>query len=359
MVRLADIPEWEREHMLDKIPVMPRFGLSPWVAGRWRVCAAASLAACAVSVVTSAQAQSSAAPFPSKPVRFIVPFPPGGGADLIGRVLGQKLADKWGQQVVIDNRAGAGGNIAAELAAAAPADGHTIYQFNIANAIAASLYKKLNYDPVRGFEAVTLLAKSPFILVVHPSVNAHSLQELVALAKAQPGKLTYASSGNGGPSHLAAEMLKSMTAITMTHVPYKGVAPVMNDLLAGQIQLTFTVPGSGMPYVRAGRLRALAVTTDKRSGVVPDIPTIAESGVPGYDMATWYAVVVPAGTPRPVIGKLHADIAQALQLPDVRERLVAVGADVISSTPEQLRDFIRSEIVTLGRLVRLSAAKVD
>jgi tripartite-type tricarboxylate transporter receptor subunit TctC len=322
----------------------------PRVLGARQLCAMVGVAACTLSAATETQAQSPAMPFPNRPVRFIVPFPPGGGADVIGRVLGQKLTDKWGQQVVIDNRAGAGGNVAAELAAAAPADGHTLYQFNIANAIAPSLYKKLKYDPVRDFDAVTLLAKSPFILVVHPSVHARNVQELVALARAQPGKLTYASSGNGGPSHLAAEMLKAKTRIQMTHVPYKGVALVMNDLLAGQIQLTFTVPGSGMPQVRAGRLRALAVSTARRSNVVPELPTIAESGVPGYDTATWYAVVVPAGTARPIIGKLHADITQALQLPDVGNRLVALGADIIGSTPEELREFIRSEIVTLGRL---------
>lgn len=297
--------------------------------------------------------------YPARPVRFIVPFPPGGGADVIGRVLAQKLTEQWGQQVVIDNRAGAGGNIAAELAAAAPADGHTIYQFNIANAIAASLYKKLNFDPIKDFSPVTLIATSPFILVVHPSVKAGNVQELIALAKVQPGKLSYASSGNGGPSHLAAEMLKSMAGIEMNHVPYKGIALVMNDLLSGQIQLTFTVPGSGMPQVKAGRLRALAVTTGKRSAVVPDLPTMAEAGVPGYDTATWYAVVAPAGTPRPVIHKLHADFTQTLKLPDVRERLAATGADIVGNTPEQLAEFIKSEIVKLGRLVKLSGARVD
>ncbi len=314
----------------------------------------------AFAVLPHAAAQSNAtSAFPVRPVRFIIPFPPGGGADVIGRVLAQKLADRWGQQVVIDNRAGAGGNIGAEIAAAAPADGHTLYQFNIANAIAPSLYKKLNYDPVKDFSAVTLLASAPFILVVHPSLKANNVQELVALAKAQPGKLSYASSGNGGPSHLAAEMLKSMTGIQLNHVPYKGVALVMNDLLAGQIQLTFTVPGSGMPQVRAGRLRALAVTTARRSAAVPGVPTIAESGVPGYDTATWYAVVVPAGTPRPVIGKLHTDLTQALNLPDVRERLTGVGVDLIGSTPEYLAGFIRTEIIKLGQLVKLSGARVD
>ena len=215
------------------------------------------------SELAHAQKGSAALVFPARPVRFIVPFPPGGGADVIGRVVGQKLSDKWGQQVVIDNRAGAGGNIAAELAAAAPPDGHTLYQFNIANAIAVGLYKKLNYDPVKDFSAITLIGSSPFILVMHPSVKAVSVQEFVALAKAQPGKLSYASSGNGGPSHLAAEMLKSMTGIQLNHVPYKGIATVINDLLSGQVQVTFTVPGSGMPHVRSGRLRALGVTTAK------------------------------------------------------------------------------------------------
>ncbi len=300
-----------------------------------------------------------AAPFPNRPVRFIVPFPPGGGADVIGRVLSQKLTEKWGQQVVIDNRAGAGGNIAAELAAAAPPDGHTIFQFNIANTISPSVYKKINFDPVKDFSAVTLLASSPFILVTHPSVKATTVQELVALVKSQPGKFSYSSSGNGGPSHLATEMLKTMTGIQLTHVPYKGVALAMNDLLAGQVQITFTVPGSGLPHIKTGRLRGLAVTTAKRSAIVPDLPTIAESGVPGYDTSTWYAVVVPAGTPRAVISKLHADMTQALQLPDVRERLMGVGADLVGSTPDYLAEFIKTELAKWSRLVKFSEARID
>ncbi len=297
--------------------------------------------------------------YPTKPVRFIVPFPPGGGADVIGRVISQKLSDKWGQQVVIDNRAGAGGNIAAELAAAAPADGHTIYQFNIANAISPGLYKKLNYDPMKDFSAVTLLGSSPFILVVHPSVKAATLQEFIALVKAQPAKFSYASSGNGGPSHLATEMLKSMAGIQLTHVPYKGVATVINDLLSGQVQVTFTVPGSGLPHIKTGRLRGLAITTAKRSAVVPDLPTIAESGVPGYDMSTWYAVTVPTGTPRPIIAKLHTDMTQTLQLPDVRERLIGVGADLVGSTPEFLAEFIKTEIAKWARVVKQADVRID
>ena len=317
------------------------------------------VAALAVLLAQSVFAQSAKAAFPVRPVRFIVPFPPGGGADVIGRVLGQKLADKWGQPVVVDNRAGAGGNIAGELAAAAPADGHTLYQFNIANAIAVGLYKKLNYDPVKDFSAVSLLASSPFILVVHPSLKATNVQELVTLAKAQPGKLSYASSGNGGPSHLATEMLKAMTGIQLSHVPYKGIALVINDLLAGQVQVMFTVPGSGMPHVRTGRLRALAVSTAKRSAVVPDIPTIAESGVPGYDTSTWYAVVAPAGTPQLIIKLLHADFVQALQLPDVRERLTGLGADLIGSSPDYLAQFIKSEIAKWTKMIEFSKAKID
>ena len=288
-----------------------------------------------------------------------MPFPPGGGADVIGRVLSQKLTEKWGQQVVIDNRAGAGGNIAAELAAAAPPDGHTIFQFNIANTISPSVYKKINFDPVKDFSAVTLLASSPFILVTHPSVKASTVQELVALVKSQPGKFSYSSSGNGGPSHLATEMLKIMTGIQLTHVPYKGVALAMNDLLAGQVQITFTVPGSGLPHIKTGRLRGLAVTTAKRSAVVPDLPTIAESGVPGYDTSTWYAVVVPAGTPGALISRLHADMTQVLQLPDVRERLMAVGADLVGSTPDYLADFIKTELAKWHRLVKFSEARID
>ena len=321
-----------------------------------RVCAVAPLT---MMLTHSVFAQSVKPVFPARPVRFIVPVPPGGGADVIGRVLGQKLADKWGQQVVVDNRAGAGGNIAAELAATAPADGHTLYQFNIANTIAVGLYKKLNYDPVKDFAPVSLLASSPFVLVVHSSLKATNVQELVALAKAQPGKLSYASSGNGGPSHLATEMLKAMTGIQLSHVPYKGIALVINDLLAGQVQVMFTVPGSGMPHMRTGRLRALAVSTAKRSAVVPDIPTIAESGVPGYDTSTWYAVVAPAGTPQLIIKLLHADFVQALQLPDVRERLTGLGADLIGSSPDYLAQFIKSEIAKWTKMIEFSKAKID
>lgn len=315
----------------------------------------------AIAANAGAQPHSSSAAqvFPSRPVRFIVPFPPGGGADVVGRVIALKLVDKWGQQVVIDNRAGAGGNIAAELAAAASPDGHTLFQFNVANAIAVSLYKKLNYDPVRDFSAVTQLASSPFILVINPALKATNVQELIALAKAQSGKLTYASSGNGGPSHLATELLKTMTSIGLIHVPYKGVALALNDLLGGQIQLMFAIPATALPHMKSGRLRGLAVSGAKRSPLAPELPTVAESGVPGYEASTWYAVVVPAGTPQAVISKLHIDITQVLQQPEVRERLTGVGVELVGSTPEHLAQFIKSEIAKLSRVVKFSEARID
>ncbi len=297
--------------------------------------------------------------FPTRPVRFIVPFPAGGGADVVGRVVGMKLEQKWGLQVVVDNRAGAGGNIAAEIAAAAPADGHTMFQFNVANTIAVGLYKKLNYDPVRDFSALSMLGTSPFILFVHPAVKATTVAELVSLAKAEPGHLRYASSGNGGPSHLAAELLKIMTNIELIHVPYKGVSPSMNDLLSGQVQLTFAVPGSGLPHAKAGRIRAIAVSAAKRTPLAPDLPTIAESGVAGYDAITWYAAVVPTGTPNGIVTKINKDLVQVLADPQTRDRLMAIGVEVASSTPEQLSQWIINEVAKWRRLVKFSGAQVD
>ena len=297
--------------------------------------------------------------YPGRPVRFIVPFTPGGGADTIARVIGQKLQEKWGQQVIVDNRGGAGGNIAAELTAAAPPDGYTIFQFNVANAIAVSLYKKLNYDPVKDFSAVSQLASSPFVLLTQPALKIATVQELIALARKQPGQLTYASSGNGGPSHLAGELLKTMAHIDLTHVPYKGAVPALNDLLGGHVQLVFAVPASGLPHVKAGRLRALGVTSPSRSPLAPELPTIAESGVAGYEASTWYGLVAPAHTPQPIVTKLYVDVKQVLGLPDVQERLSGVGVELIGSTPEQLAQFIKAEIARWSRVVKFSGARID
>jgi len=297
--------------------------------------------------------------YPTKPIRFIVPFAPGGGNDIIARMLGQRLAETWSQQVVVDNRPGAGGNLAAEITAHAPADGYTVFQFNIANTIAVGLYKKLNYDPVKDFSAVTQLAAAPFILVVHPSVQAKTVQELIALAKAQPGKLNYASSGNGGATHLAMELFKTMAGIDAVHIPYNGAGPALTELLGAQVQLMFAVPATATPNLRSGKLRGLGISTLQRSPLAPDMPTIAESGVRGYESNTWYGVVVAARTARPIVNKLNADIVAILRRADFKERMLSQGAEVVGNTPEEFAGFIRSEIEKWRRVVALSGARME
>ncbi|MBI2291260.1 MAG: tripartite tricarboxylate transporter substrate binding protein [Betaproteobacteria bacterium] len=289
--------------------------------------------------------------YPSKPVRFIIPFAPGGGADLVGRLLGQKLTDMWGQPVVIDNRPGAGANIAAEISARAAPDGYTVFQFNIANAIAVSVHKKL--------AAVTQLASSPFILVGHPGVNAQNIRELVALAKSSPGSLSYASSGKGGPSHLLGELFYSMAQIDVVHVPYKSVAPAMNDLLPGRIQLMFVIPAVALPHIKTGRLRAYGISTSTRSALAPDIPTIAESAFAGFEGGAWYGMVVPTNTPPAIIAKLAKDIIGILRQPDVHERLSQQGVEVIGSQPAEFAQFIKTEISKFARVVATSGARFE
>jgi tripartite-type tricarboxylate transporter receptor subunit TctC len=297
--------------------------------------------------------------FPDKPVRFIIPFAPGGGNDIIARLIGAKLSAAWVQQVVVDNRPGAGGNLAAEITARSAPDGHTIFQFNVANTIAPGLYRKLAYDPVADFAAVTQLATSPFILAAHPSVKATNVKEFIALAKSQPGKLNYASSGNGGSTHLLTEVLKKMAGIEMTHVPYNGAAPALTDLLSGQVQVMLAVPFTVMPHVKSGKVRALGVTSARRSPLAPELPTVAESGVKGYEGATWYGVVAPARTPPAIVNLLNHDIVHALREPDVQERLAAQSVEVVGSTPQEFSQFIRSEIPKWAKAVQLSGARVD
>jgi len=317
----------------------------------------ASTAALAVAFVAVPAAPAHA--YPTKPVRFIVPFAPGGGNDIIARLLGARLAGTWGQQVVVDNRPGAGGNVAAETTARAAPDGHTIFQFNVANAIAASLYRKLAYDPVRDFAPITQLATSPFILVVHPSVQAASVKELVALAKAQPGSLNYASSGNGGSTHLLTELFKTMAGIELTHVPFNGAGPALIQLLGGQVQMLLAVPATAMPHIKSGKLRALAVSSARRSRLVPELPTIAEAGVPGFEGATWYGVVAPSRTPAAIIDQLHRDIVGALRTPEVRDRLAGQGVEIVGSPSSEFARFIRDEIPKWAKAVRVSGAHVD
>ena len=298
--------------------------------------------------------------WPEKPVRFIVGFTPGGPSDIIARALGQKLAELWAQQVVIENRPGAGGNIAAEIAAKSAPDGATWLLGN--NSILAtnqSLYRKLGYDPVKDFAPVALVAVQPNILVVNPGIPASSVKELIALAKAKPGQLNYASSGSGAAAHLAGELFKAMTGVEMVHVPYKGAQPALTDVIAGRAQLMFATSASVIPYLKAGRLRALAVTTAQRSATVPELPTLSEAGVPGFEALTWHGVVVPSATPAPLIERLNRDIVSALRMPDLRERLESLGAELATGTPRDFADYIAREIPKWEKVVKDSGARAE
>jgi len=297
--------------------------------------------------------------FPAKPVRFVVPFPPGGINDVIARGLGQKLIDAWGQQVLVDNRAGAGSMIGTEFVAKSPADGHTLLLISAAHAINVTLQPRLPYDSVKDFAPVTLIGTSPFVLVTHPSLPVKTMREFVAFARARPGQLQFSSSGSGTSIHLMGELLRSGAKLDIVHVPYKGIAPALTDAIAGQVHFTFGSPLTVGPHVKAGRLRALAVTSTARSRAVPDLPTIDESGVPGYRALAWYGVLVPAATPVDLVARLNADIVRALGQPDLRERLTGQGVDVAASRPADLAEHLRSEIALWGAAVKQSGAKAD
>lgn len=320
-----------------------------------RTTLAAALLMGSTGWIAAAAAQS----YPQRPLRFVVPFAPGGGADLLARLVGAKVGERLGQQVVIDNRTGAGGNIAAEVVARSAADGHTLLQANVAHAISASLYHKLNYDLAKDFLAVTQLASTPFILAVHPAVPAGSVKELIALAKSQPGQLNYGSSGNGGPSHLGTELFKSVAGVDLRHVPYKGGAPAAIDLIAGQIQVMFNTPPVILPHARAGRMKALAVASSRRIPVAPDMPTLAEAGLPGVEITTWYGVMVPAATPASIVSKLHEIFVAALNAPDVRVRLVNENLDPAGSAPAEFAAYVKAEIPKWAKVVKASKARVD
>ena len=298
--------------------------------------------------------------FPDKPVRFVVGFTPGGPSDILARAVGQKLGERWGQQVVVENRPGAGGNLAAEVVAKSAPDGYTWLLGN--NSILATnhaLYKKLSYDPLKDFAPVALVAVQPNILVVHPDVPAKSLQELIEFLKKNPGKLNYASSGAGAAAHLAGELFKSMAGVDIVHVPYKGAQPALTDLIAGHAQLMFATSASVIPYVKAGRLRALAVTTAQRSPSVPELPTVAQAGLPGFEATTWHGVVVPAATPAAVVQQLNRDINAVLKEKDLSERLAGLGAEVLTGTPQDFADYIAREIPKWTKVVNDSGAKAD
>ena len=321
--------------------------------------AVAAVLYAATSALAQITSAGSGATYPAKPIRVIAGFPPASGADITARVIGARLNDALGQQVVVDNRPGAGSNIAAELAAKSPPDGYTLFIGTVANAINATLYPKLPFDFARDFAPVALTTAAPNILVVHPSVPARSVKELVALAKSRPGQLNFASAGTGTAPHLSGELFKAMTGVSMVHIPYKGSPPAVTDLMAGEVALMFSPSSSVLPHVKTGRLRALAVTTASRLPSLPDLPTVAESGLKGYETITWFGVVAPAKTPPAIIMRLNAEITKVLALPDVRNQFAIQGIEVIGGTPEQFALYIRDEIAKWAKVIRLSGVKAE
>ena len=314
------------------------------------------LAIAGLAIASSAAAQN----FPTRPIRIIVPSTAGGSVDTLARAVGTRLAERWGQQVVIDNRSGAGGVIGAEITAHAPADGYTLIMATVAAmATNVTLTRNLPYDPVRDFAPVTLVASQQLVLLVHPAVAARSVQELIRLAKAKPGELTFASAGNGSGGHLSGELLKILAGITMTHVPYKGIAPALVDVISGQVTLTFASIISGLPHVKSGKTRALAVSGGHRSPAAPDLPTMTESGVSGYESSTWYGLLAPKATPRAIVTKLNREIVAIINLPAVKSHLLAEGAEPVGNTPEVFGEFIKSEIAKWGKVIRAAGLRAE
>jgi len=313
----------------------------------------------ALPMLVLAAASACAQSFPVKPIRLIVPFAPGGGTDITGRAIAQKLAESWGQSVLVDNRPGANGTIALEIVVKTPADGYTLTMITSSHSVNSTLYPKLSYDLVRDFAPITQATSQPYALIVHPSVPAQSLKELIALARAKPGTLNYGSSGTGGFSHLAGAMLASQAGIQLTHVPYRGGAPAMTDVISGQIQMLFSTILQSNSHIRAGKLRALAVTTSKRSRALPEVPTMSEAGLPGYVIAGWYGILAPGKTPRPIVDRLNREIVRILQLPDVVERLAADGSEPVGSTPEAFGAHIRDEIVRWRKVIEEAGIKAE
>ncbi len=313
-----------------------------------------SLLLCTVVSNAFAQAQ-----YPAKPIRFILPFPPGGGTDTLGRMIAQKLGETLGQQVVSDNRPGGGANLGAEIAAKSPPDGYTIFMGNVAHTINVSLYPKLNYDLVKDFAPVSILASTPNILVVHPSLPVKSVKELIALTKSRPGQLDFASAGSGSSSHLAGELFNSMGGVKLTHIPYKGGGPAVVALISGQVPVGFATTPSVMPHVASGRLRGLAVTGDRRLPLAPDLPTISEAGITGYEASTWYGLLVPAATPLDIINRLHATTVKILALDDLKKRLESSGFQGIGSTPQDYAAYTNSEIAKWAKVIKAAGIRAD
>jgi len=321
-----------------------------------------SFVLCAFSALTLFTGTLGAQPaaYPTKPIRFVVPYPAGGPLDAVARLLGQKVAESTGQPVIVENKAGAGGNIGADAVAKAPPDGYTILMGAVAtHAINPTLYSSIPYDPVRDFIPVTQVASTPNVLVVNPSVPANNVREFIAYAKTHPGKLNFGSGSTGSAGHLAGELFGAMAGVQMTHVPYKGAAPAMNDLIGGQIQLMFDNLASSLGQVRAGRVRALAVTTARRTALAPELPTIAESGLPGFDISTWFGIFVPARTPREIVERLHSEFTRALAMPEVRDKMLALGAEPVGNRADEFAAYIHAEAEKYARVIKASGARAD
>jgi tripartite-type tricarboxylate transporter receptor subunit TctC len=314
-------------------------------------------AGCALGFA-DARAQASDV-WPSKPIRFILPFPPGGGTDILGRIVSERLAARLGQPVVIENRGGAGGNLGAEAAAKSAPDGYTIVLVAPSLAISPSLYSKLNYDPVKDFAPISLVATVPNVMITHPSVPARTLQEFIALAKSKPGGMNFGSGGNGTSNHLAGELFNIVAGVKLVHVPYKGVNLAMNDVLSGEVHLVVIGIPAAAPHIKAGKLRALALIAPQRSPALPEVPTVAEAGLRDFEVTTWYGILAPAGAPRPVIARLNAEIVRTMHAPELRDRLAAMGTDPATSTPEEFADLIEREIAKWGKVVREAGLKAD
>ena len=312
--------------------------------------------ALAASLVLAAMTPAFAQTFPNKPVKLVVPFPAGGGTDIVGRLIAQKLADAWQQPVVVDNKPGANTLIGTEYVANAPADGYTLLMASPSHTINASLYKNIKFDTQKAFAGVAVVATGPLVLVVNQSVPAQNVRELVALAKAKPGTISYASAGTGSSPHLAGELFEHLAGVDMMHVPYKGTAPATTDLIGGQVQAAFSPLAGVLPHILSGKLRALALTGPKRLATMPDVPTIAESGIPGYDVQQWWGIVAPSGTSKEILKKISADVAKILQMPSVQEQIAKIGAEPGQGSPEQLDALIRKEIIQWKKII--DAAKI-
>jgi tripartite-type tricarboxylate transporter receptor subunit TctC len=324
-----------------------------------KICSTSGKTVMGLVLALVAASASFAQSYPSKPIRCIVAAPPGGPADIVARLIGPKLTEAWGQPVVIDNRAGATGIIGTEMAARAVPDGYTIAVIGSGLATNRMLYQRVRYEPVRDFAPITQAISVPNILVVHPSVSATSVRELIQLAKAKPGELRFASAGIGSTGHLGAELLNWTAGVKMTHVPYKGGAPALVDLLGGQVEVLFSLAVAAMPHVKGGKVRALAVTSSKRSAVAPELPTVAESGFPGYEVTGWFGVLAPSGTPRTIVDKLNVAIVGLLSSREVQERLVNLGADPAPGTPQQFAAHIKSESQKWGRFIKEAGIRAD